>query len=134
VGLDNFGGKVQPGGPFGNFVDCVRSRKRKDLNADVLEGHYSAALCHLGNISYRMGKPEAFDLKSKKFHDNKQVSEGFEALNDNLRGIGLELKDVKYQVGKSLEFDPATERFTNEGANSLLSRAYRKPFIVPDKV
>ena len=62
------------------------------------------------------------------------MSEGFEALNDNLRGIGLELKDVKYQVGKSLEFDPGPERFTNEGANTLLSRAYRKPFIVPDKV
>jgi len=134
VGLDNFGGKVQPGGPFGNFVDCVRSRKRDHLNADVLEGHYSSALCHLGNISYRMGQPEAFDLKSKKFHNNTQVSEGFEALNDNLRGIGLDLKDVKYQVGKSLEFDPATERFTNEGANALLSRANRNPFIVPDKV
>ena len=134
VGLDNFGGKVQPGGPFGNFVDCVRSRKRDHLNADVLEGHYSSALCHLGNISYRMGQSEAFDLKSKKFHDNKQVSEGFDALNDNLRGIGLELKDVKYQVGKSLEFDPATERFTNEGANTLLSRDYRNPFMVPDKV
>ena len=62
------------------------------------------------------------------------MSEGFEALNDTLRGIGLDLKDVKYQVGKSLEFDPTTERFTNEGANALLSRANRKPFIVPDKV
>jgi len=125
---------VQPGGPFGNFIDCVRSRKRENLNADVLEGHYSAALCHLGNISYRMGTPEAFDLKSKKFHKNQQVSDGFEALNDNLRGIGLDLKDVTYQVGKSLEFDPKTERFTDEGANSMLSRVYRKPFVVPDKV
>ena len=132
--LGNHGGKVQPGGPFGNFIDCVRSRKRDHLNADVVEGHYSSALCHLGNISYRTGKEEAFDLKSRKFHANAQITEGVDALNDNLKGIGLELNDVKYQVGKSLEFDPITERFTDEGANALLSRPARKPFAVPDKV
>ena len=33
-----------------------------DLHAPVLEVHYSAALCHLGNISHRLGKT-AFDLK-----------------------------------------------------------------------
>ena len=134
VGIGNHGGTVQPGGPFGNFIDCVRNRKRENLNADVLEGHYSAALCHLGNISYRTGKPEAFDLKSKKFHANPQVTDGFAALNDNLRGIGMKLEDMTYQVGKSLEFDPASERFTDEGANALLSRPARKPFAVPDKV
>jgi len=134
VGLDNLGGEVQPGGPFGNFIDCVRSRKRDHLNADVAEGHYSSALCHLGNISYRTGEKEAFDLKSRKFHKNPQVSEGFEALNDNLKGIGLKLGDTTYQIGKQLEFDPIGERFKNEGANTLLSRPYRKPFVVPENV
>jgi predicted dehydrogenase len=134
VGLDNLGGEVQPGGPFGNFIDCVRSRKRDHLNADVAEGHYSSALCHLGNISYRTGEKEAFDLKSRKFHKNPQVSEGFEALNDNLKGIGLKLGDTTYQIGKQLEFDPIGERFKNEGANALLSRPYRKPFVVPENV
>ena len=42
-------------GHFGNFIAAVRSRKVEDLNADILEGHYSAALCHLANISYRTG-------------------------------------------------------------------------------
>src|SRR5205807_1494988 len=41
---------------FSNFIKAVRSRKREDLNADILEGHLSSALCHLGNISYRLGK------------------------------------------------------------------------------
>merc|ERR1712224_762847 len=100
----------------------------------VVEGHYSSALCHLGNISYRTGQEEAFDLKSRKFHKNKQVSDGFEALNDNLKGIGLKLEDTTYQVGKQLELDPAGERFKDEGANALLSRPYRKPFVVPEKV
>ena len=39
--------KRGPGnGHFGNFIAAVRSRKVEDLNADILEGHYSAALCH----------------------------------------------------------------------------------------
>ncbi len=42
-------------GHFENFIAAVRSRKVDDLNADILEGHYSAALCHLANISYRLG-------------------------------------------------------------------------------
>jgi hypothetical protein len=40
---------------FANFLSAVRSRKHTDLNADILEGHLSSALCHLGNISYRLG-------------------------------------------------------------------------------
>ena len=44
------------GDHFGNFVKAVRSRKKEDLNADILEGHISSALCHLANISYRLGK------------------------------------------------------------------------------
>ena len=45
------------GDHYGNFLKAVRSRKYEDLNADILEGHLSSALCHLGNISYRLGTP-----------------------------------------------------------------------------
>ena len=40
---------------FANFLTAVRSRKIADLNADIEEGHLSSALCHTGNISYRLG-------------------------------------------------------------------------------
>ncbi|MCX5682995.1 MAG: gfo/Idh/MocA family oxidoreductase, partial [Planctomycetota bacterium] len=51
--------KLGPGsGPFGNFIAAVKSRRKEDLNAPFLEGHYSAAICHLGNISYRLGKDD----------------------------------------------------------------------------
>jgi hypothetical protein len=36
---------------YGNFIKAVRSRKTADLNADILQGHLSSALCHTGNIS-----------------------------------------------------------------------------------
>ena len=34
-----------------NWLDCMRSRKQP--NADVVQGHYSAMACHIGNIAYR---------------------------------------------------------------------------------
>ena len=57
--FDKDGNKVQEfnggGDHYGNFLQAVRSRKHEDLHADILEGHLSSALCHLGNISYRLG-------------------------------------------------------------------------------
>jgi hypothetical protein len=54
-----------PGGNnFGNFIAAVRSRRVEDLNADILEGHYSSACCHLANISYRLGQEAAFEPRS----------------------------------------------------------------------
>ena len=34
----------------------VQNQFRMDLHGDVLEGHLSSALCHLGNIAYRLGR------------------------------------------------------------------------------
>ncbi|MBI1787618.1 MAG: Gfo/Idh/MocA family oxidoreductase [Acidobacteria bacterium] len=50
-----------------NFLKAVRSRKHTDLNAGILEGHLSAALCHLANISYRTGRKLRFDAATEKF-------------------------------------------------------------------
>ena len=51
-----------------NFIECVRSRKRPA--ADVEQGHYSTLLCHLANISYRVGNRKlTFDAKTETFKD-----------------------------------------------------------------
>jgi hypothetical protein len=44
------------------------------------------------------------------------------------------LANVAYRVGRKLEFDPVTEQFKDSDANALLSSAYRKPYIIPEKV
>ena len=76
---------------FENFRKAAISRRVSELNCDVLEGHLSAALCHLANISYR--------------------------------------------TGDKLLFDPQKERFVgNYGADTLLKRDYRDPWIVPETV
>jgi len=42
-----------------NFLDCAKSRQKP--NADVEEGHRSAVMCHLGNISTRLGRSLKWD-------------------------------------------------------------------------
>jgi predicted dehydrogenase len=49
------------GDHFANFIAAVRARKPEILHADIEEGHFSSALCHLGNMSYRLGRAIRFD-------------------------------------------------------------------------
>ena len=58
---------------YQNFVDAVRAGDTALLNADILEGHMSAVLNHLANISYRLGRPLRFDGKNERFVDDKQA-------------------------------------------------------------
>jgi predicted dehydrogenase len=44
-----------------NFIECVRNRKKENLNSPVEEGHMSATLVHLANVSYRLGRTLNFD-------------------------------------------------------------------------
>src|SRR5437763_15347494 len=58
---------------YQNFIDAIRANDPKVLTCDVLEGHLSAALPHLGNISYQVGRQLQFDGKAEKFVDDKQA-------------------------------------------------------------
>jgi predicted dehydrogenase len=59
-----------------NFLDCVKARRR--TNAPIDAGHISTTLCHLGNISQRLGRKLAWDSEAERFpHD--------EAANQYLR-------------------------------------------------
>lgn len=40
---------------YANFLKAVRSRKVSDLNADIMEGHLSAAMSHQATVSYQLG-------------------------------------------------------------------------------
>lgn len=80
-----------PSDHFGNFIDAIRSGKDGDLNCDIIEGHYSSALPHLANISYRLKR--------------------------------------------GLKFMGDYEKFANDAeADTMLTRKYRYPYIVPDEV
>src|SRR4029450_5360863 len=67
-----------------NFIDAVKSRKRSDLNADILEGHLSSALCHTGNISYRLGQQAAPEQIRERIKGDKEAVESFERFSEHL--------------------------------------------------
>ncbi len=56
-----------------NFIECVRSRRQP--NAPAEQGHYSAMLSHLANVSFRVGnKKLRFDAKTETFADMPEAN------------------------------------------------------------
>jgi predicted dehydrogenase len=124
-----------PGDIFANFLACVRSRKAADLHADVLEGHYSSALCHLANVSYRLGTEMTPQQFRSHLRDEPHLEEALARMEEHLRNNKVLLSDIRYRVGRRLKVDATTETIVGDSeANRLLFREYRKPFVVPDKV
>jgi predicted dehydrogenase len=57
-----------------NFIECVRSRRTENLRAPIEEGHFSTTLCHLGNISYRVGRAVKFDEATERFVGDEEAN------------------------------------------------------------
>jgi hypothetical protein len=119
-----------------NFIDCVRSRRREDLTAEILEGHRSTLLAHLGNISYRLGKDVPFDGMAGVFEGDAMFRDSFEAMKRHLADTGqVELANTPCRLGRMLTFDAEAEKFVGApDANEFLIRPYRSPFVVPERV
>src|SRR5262249_18294391 len=123
---------------YANFCQAVRAGRKEVLNADIEEGHLSSAMCHLANISYRLGRELPFGSEETK----TVVGTQSEVATDTLRHMRRHLEDNKVdlnaalcRVGEKLVIDPARERFTNNAdANKMLSREYRKGFEVPARI
>lgn len=140
---DNDGKKIKQfkrtggSGHHANFIKAVRSRKVSDLNADILEGHLSSALCHMGNVSYRLGKETSRDEVMEIIKGNKEMVDSFERLQEHLLVNGVDIKETPRILGPWLKMDTVNERFVgqfSEQANELVKRKYRKPFVVPEQV
>ena len=58
---------------WANFIDAIRSGKDETLNCDIIEGHYSSALPHLANISYRLGRGLKFMGDNEKFANDPEA-------------------------------------------------------------
>ena len=59
---------------YRNFAEAVRSRARSTLNAEIRETVLSTALCHLGNIAYRVGGELEFDPKTERFTSSDEAN------------------------------------------------------------
>ena len=140
---DNDGKKIKQfpgdggGGHQANFIAAMRSRKVSDLNADILEGHITATLCHMGNISYRLGHRKPVKAIQKAIAANELLSDAFDRCLDHLKANEIDLAKVSLTIGPMLSFDRERERFVgqaSEYANMFLKRNYRAPFVIPETV
>jgi predicted dehydrogenase len=130
--IKEFGGGASH---YENFIKAVQSRKHSDLNADVLEGHLSSALCHTGNISYLLGKPQSPDAIRETVKGNTDLAEAYGRMEEHVTANKVDLALTPVTLGAVLKMDPKNERFIgNPQADQLLTREYRKPFVVPEKV
>lgn len=134
---DNDGKEIKSwsggGDHFGNFLDAVRSGNHEDLNADILDGHLSSALCHTGNISHLLGHSRTGPQIREQVATNALMADSFERMAKHIDANGIDISDPKLSVGPWLVMDPDTETFPgNEAANKLLTRNYREAYVVPD--
>ncbi|MGH8018330.1 MAG: Gfo/Idh/MocA family protein [Opitutaceae bacterium] len=144
---DNHGKRIEAftgtggGGHMENFISAVRSRKESDLNAQIEGGHISSALCHLANISYRLGAEKSNDAIEAAVQSHAPAAETFSRMLEHLRANNVDTASTPTVMGPTLEILANKERFATEQefdigywANTLLRREYRTPYVVPVKV
>jgi hypothetical protein len=120
-----------------NFIDAVRSGRRKDLAADIEVGHLGTAVCHQANIAWRAGAEASLDevRESVKHHED-----ALNTLNDMLEqldGNGVDPAKNKFVLGPALTYDRRKECFVGphaEKANKYVTCSYREPFVMPKNV
>lgn len=119
---------------FENFIKAVRNRDRSLLTADIEEAHFSSSLCHIGNISYRLGST----IETSQLLDNLAMQnlpqpciKTTEDMLSHLTEHSVDFSATPLMLGKRLILDGNTERFIDPAANALLSRRYRQPFVLP---
>jgi predicted dehydrogenase len=55
-----------------NFLDCIKSRQQPV--SDLESGHRVAALCHLANLSLRLGRSLQWDTKQETIRDDQEAA------------------------------------------------------------
>ena len=130
--------EFQGGGDhFGNFISACISRKTETLYADARQGHLSASLAHLGNISYYLGednKASVDEVKAalarvKSLDDDRAT---VDRTVGHLADSGVDLKKYPLSLGPFLKFDPEKEVFPDSpDATAMVTRKYRHEFACP---
>ena len=124
-----------------NFIGAVRSRRPEDLKAPVAGAHTSSALCHLANISYRLGTARALPDVRAEVASHAEVAEALDRVATHLSDNLVDLAATKPVLGPVLDVLPDEERFGSRSlydlgafANRLARGDYRPPYVVPENV
>ncbi|MDO8545334.1 MAG: Gfo/Idh/MocA family oxidoreductase [Opitutaceae bacterium] len=127
-----------------NFFAAVRSRRSEDLAAPVETGHLSAALCHWGNISYRVGKNAPTAKIQQAIEGFPGAGEIHAGLQQHLSAHEIDLAKKPFRLGPWLELEAGSGdgiRAVSSGgeptlaqARFLLREVQRPPFVIPEQV
>ena len=119
-----------------NFIDAILLGTNAGLACEIEIGHQSTALCHLANISYRVGKETPVEELRGRVKDHEDAANTLESMVAQLESLDIDLKKWPFIVGPKLHYDVKSETFSGDGAekaNELVKRdVYRDPFIVPE--
>jgi hypothetical protein len=137
IAWDKDGKEVQRftggGDHFVNFITAVRQGDPKVLNADVAEGHASTAVCHAGNISYRLGEKASRKQIQARLQEAPLFLPVCERFMEHLTAQGIDVEAPTVTLGPWLSLDAENERFRdNEEANRLVHGSYRTPYTIPE--
>jgi predicted dehydrogenase len=130
-------------GHMDNFLQAVRSRRAADLAAPATVGHVSAALCHYGNISLRVGEATEPAAIARELESIPAAAGMSRSMQEHLQVHGIDLAQQRLTLGPWLELDPAADAITQVSsrddaalarARYLLHEAQRPPFVIPEKV
>jgi hypothetical protein len=137
--FDNDGKKVrekfgagESGDHCQHFIDHIKTGKIPAIHS-ALNGHLSAALPHMANVSYRLGKAAPTGEIAERLKGNSQFAETFARMKEHLLANGIDLDKSSPTLGPMLAFDPKTEKFTGDladQANHIATDTYRKEFSI----
>jgi len=121
------------GDHFANFIEAIRLGRRDLLKADILVGHISTATCHIGNISYRLGRKASPSEMRARVQEIPLFTETYERFLKHLAAHEIKAEEGIVTLGPWLQIDPKTEYFPdNEKANQLVRGFYRKGYLLSD--
>jgi predicted dehydrogenase len=131
VEVEVFPGKQE--NHYRNFLDAVQRNDGSQLTGDLYEGHLSSSLCHLGNISHRLGVPAddtQIDAASAALGAPPNVRAFLPKLREHMTANGA---SDAFTLGRALQVDIARQPVIvgDAAAAALLTRSYRAPYAVP---
>lgn len=112
-----------------NFIEAVRQGDRASLRSEVELGHHAAAMAHLANASFRLGRAGSLEEARKASADLAEFGGQLDRMADTLARCAV--ADPRVSIGARLEVDPATGMCTDPAAKALLAREARRGHEVP---
>ena len=127
-------------GHFENWIASIEEGIKEGKHEHELSahtGHLSAALGHMANISYYIGKNSTPQACKESLKGDKMKEEVFNRFAQHLENNGINIEKTQTTLGPLLNFDPDKEQFTgdlSEQANKLVKGDYREGFRIPESV